>query len=89
MYRVYARVWMIRSVSREYGVRISSDFLLCRLTASALIEARGERMDSRLAVLARMEDSSPPPRVRLLSGLLILHVKSVVELINSDEKLLC
>ncbi len=43
-------------------------------------------MDSRLAVLARMEDSSPRPRVRFSSGLLILQVKSAVEPFNCDEK---
>ncbi len=86
MYRVYALVWMIRSVSREYGVRMSSGFLLCLLTASALIDARGENMDSRLAVLARIEDSSPRSRVRFFSGTLILHLKSAVEPINLDEK---
>ena len=43
-------------------------------------------MDSRLAVLARMEDSSPRPRVRFLSCLLILHLNSAVEPFKSDVR---
>jgi hypothetical protein len=54
--------------------------------ASALIEARGDRMDSRLAVLARMEDSSPHSGALFLPGLLILHVNSVVVPFKSDEE---
>jgi hypothetical protein len=47
---------------------------LCRLRASALVDANGERRDSRFAVFVRIDDSSPPSSVRPEPGLNILHV---------------
>ena len=77
---------MILSVSLEYGERISLGFLLCLRTASALIDARGERSDSRLSVTVRIEESSPLPHEYLILRPLISHDNFVPGGINPDGR---
>lgn len=75
MYRVYARVWMIRSASREYGVRISAGFRFFRRSAWSVRDAWEDSRASRsrvyrwIAGLRRSSRCSPCRTIHIVNSL--------------------